>query len=77
MTTLILMKITDSKKGKILTAIRHLKQVVPLLNSIDLSDLVRDLNLLKRTELLGSKLKGRNVLHPFTVICFFRNSQNE
>jgi len=34
MTTLILMKITDSKKGTILIAIRHLKQVVPHLNPI-------------------------------------------
>ena len=33
-TRLILMKNTDSKKGKILIAIRHLKQAVPHLNPI-------------------------------------------
>jgi hypothetical protein len=34
MTTLILMKITDSKKGTMSIAIRHLKQHVPHLNAI-------------------------------------------
>jgi hypothetical protein len=34
MTTLILVKITDSKKGSMLIAIRHLTQVVPHMNPI-------------------------------------------
>jgi len=49
-TTPLLTKITDSGKGKMLIAIRHLKQVVPHLNLIyytqgDLDDLVRDFSL--------------------------------
>jgi hypothetical protein len=34
MTPLILITITDSKKGKMLLVIRHLKQAVPHLNHI-------------------------------------------
>ena len=40
--------------------------------------LVHDLNLSKKeAELLGSRLKGWNLLHRDTEICFFRNRQNE
>jgi len=45
MTTVILKKITNSKKRTVLTAIRHLKQVVPQLNLLwkgDFNDLVCD-----------------------------------
>ena len=43
------------------------------------NDLVRDLNLSKKKEdeLLGSKLKGWNLLHQDNETCFSRNRQNE
>lgn len=44
----------------------------------ELNDLVRDLNLSKKqAELLGSRMKGWNLLHNDTKICFFRNRQEE
>ncbi|UYV67940.1 hypothetical protein LAZ67_5002553 [Cordylochernes scorpioides] len=44
----------------------------------DLNDLVRDLDLSKKqSELLGSRLKGWNLLHKGTKVCFFRNRQDE
>jgi len=67
----------------VLNAIRHLKQVVPHLNSLNyekgiFDDLVRDLNLSKKeAELLGFRLQGWNLLLRDTEICFFRNRQNE
>jgi hypothetical protein len=49
-----------------------------LLTQGDLIDLVRDLNLSKQqAELLGSSLKGCNLLHQDNKKCFFRNRQNE
>jgi hypothetical protein len=71
MTTLILMA-TDNKKGPMLIAIRHFKQVIPHLNPIYenkdiLSYIVRDFNLSKeQAELFGSRLKWWNLLHRYT-----------
>ena len=49
-----------------------------LLTKGDLKDNVLDLNLSnKQAELLGSKLKGRNLSDQDTEISFFRNRQNE
>jgi hypothetical protein len=49
-----------------------------LLTQGDLNDLVRDLKLSKkRAELLGSRLKGWNLLQNDTKVCFFRNRQDE
>jgi hypothetical protein len=78
MTTVILVKITDSKKGSMLIATWHLTHVVPhLLTQKNLNYLVRDLNLFKKlAELLGSRLKLWNLLHPDTEIYFFRDGQN-
>jgi hypothetical protein len=45
-----------------------------LLTKGDFNDVVRDLNLSKKeTELLGSRLKGWNLLHQDTEIYFFHN----
>lgn len=45
-----------------------------LLTQGDLNDLVRDLDLSKKqAELLGSRLKGWNLLHHETKICYFRS----
>lgn len=54
-------------------------QVKPhLLTQGDLNDLVRDLNLSKKqAELLGSRLKGWNLLHRETKICHFRNRDEQ
>jgi hypothetical protein len=42
-----------------------------LLSQGDLNDIVRDLNLSKKqAELLGSRLKGWNILHRDTKVCF-------
>jgi hypothetical protein len=47
-----------------------------LLTRGNLNDLVRDLHLSKKqAELLDSRLKGWNLLHQDTEICFFRNCQ--
>ncbi|UYV82677.1 hypothetical protein LAZ67_22000521 [Cordylochernes scorpioides] len=49
-----------------------------LLTQGDLNDLVRDLDLSKKqSELLGSRLKGWNLLHEGTKVCFFRKRQDE
>jgi hypothetical protein len=49
-----------------------------LLRQGDLNDLIRDLNLSqKQAELLGSRLKGWNLLRHDTEICFFHYRQNE
>ncbi|GFG31131.1 hypothetical protein Cfor_10720, partial [Coptotermes formosanus] len=49
-----------------------------LLTQGDLYDLVRDLKLSKKqAELLGSRLKGWNLLQNATKVCFFRNHQDE
>ncbi|UYV66554.1 hypothetical protein LAZ67_4002056 [Cordylochernes scorpioides] len=48
-----------------------------LLTQGDLNDLVRDLDLSKNSELLGSRLKGWNLLHKGTKVCFFRKRQDE
>ncbi|UYV80797.1 hypothetical protein LAZ67_19001756 [Cordylochernes scorpioides] len=49
-----------------------------LLTQGDLNDLVRDLDLSKKqSELLGSRLKGWNLLHKGTKVCFFRKRQDE
>ena len=43
-----------------------------LLTQGDLNDIVRDLNLSKKqAELLGSRLKGWNLLHQDTKVCFY------
>jgi len=43
-----------------------------LLTQGDLNDIVRDLNLSKKeAELLGSRLKGWNLLHQDTKLCFY------
>jgi len=43
-----------------------------LLTQWELNNIVRDLNLSKKqTELLGSKLKGWNLLRQDTKVCFF------
>ena len=83
MTTLILMKITNSKKRTVLNTIPHLKQVVPHLNSIYYEkEILTVLSVIwiclkKEAELLGSRLKGWKLLHQDTEIYFFRNRQNE
>jgi len=60
MTTLILIKITDSKKEAMLIAIRHLKQVVPQMNPKEiLTTLSVDFSLSKKkikAKLLISRL---------------------
>ncbi|UYV61962.1 hypothetical protein LAZ67_1007178 [Cordylochernes scorpioides] len=44
----------------------------------DLNDLVRDLDLSKKqSALLGSRLKGWNLLHKGTKVCFYRKCQDE
>ena len=44
----------------------------------DLNDLVRDLNLSKKqSELLASRLKGWNLLHEKTKVCYYRSRQEE
>ena len=49
-----------------------------LLTQGELNDLVRDLKLSKtQAELLGSRLKGWNLLQRDTKVCFFRNRQEE
>ncbi|UYV71170.1 hypothetical protein LAZ67_8001999 [Cordylochernes scorpioides] len=49
-----------------------------LLTKGDSNDLVRDLDLSKKqSELLGSRLKGWNLLHKGTKVCFFRKRQDE
>jgi hypothetical protein len=49
-----------------------------LLTEGDLNDLVRDLKLSKKqAKLLGSRLKGWNLLQNDTKVCFFRNHQDE
>jgi hypothetical protein len=83
MTTLILMKITNSKKRTVLNVIRRLKQVVPHPNSIYYEkEILTVLSVIwiclkKEAELLDSRLKGRNLLHQDTEIYFFRKRQNE
>jgi len=83
MTTLILMKITNSKKRTVLNTIPHLKQVVPHLNSIYYEkEILTVLSVIwiclkKEAEILGSRLKGWKLLHQDTEIYFFRNRQNE
>ncbi|UYV76697.1 hypothetical protein LAZ67_14001794 [Cordylochernes scorpioides] len=49
-----------------------------LLTQGDLNDLVRDLDVSKKqSELLGSRLKGWNLLHKGAKVCFFRKCQDE
>ncbi|UYV84953.1 hypothetical protein LAZ67_X004087 [Cordylochernes scorpioides] len=49
-----------------------------LLTQGDLNDLIRDLDLSKKqSELLGSRLKGWNLLHKGIKVCFFRKRQDE
>lgn len=49
-----------------------------LLTQGDLNDLVRDLHLSKnQAELLGSRLKGWNLLDRGTKVCYFRNRQED
>jgi len=49
-----------------------------LLSQGDLNDIVRDLNLLKKqAEILGSRLKGRNLLRRDTKVCFYRGRHEE
>ncbi|UYV82275.1 hypothetical protein LAZ67_21001540 [Cordylochernes scorpioides] len=49
-----------------------------LLTQGDLNDLVRDLDLSKKqSQLFGSRLKGWNLLHKGTKVCFFRKRQDE
>jgi hypothetical protein len=70
MTTLVLVKVTDSKKGTMLTANPTFdagcsSSEPHFLTQGDLNELVRDLNVFKKlAELLGSRLKVWNILHP-------------
>ncbi len=49
-----------------------------LLTQGELNDLVRDLKLSKKqAELLGSRLRGWNLLQKDTKVCFFHNRQEE
>ena len=49
-----------------------------LLTQVDLNDIVRDLNLSKKqVELLGSRLKGWNLLLQETKVCFYRGRYYE
>ena len=49
-----------------------------LLTQGDLNDIVRDLNLSnKQAELLGSRLKGWNLLHKNTKVCFYHGRHEE
>ena len=49
-----------------------------LLTQGDLSDIVRDLNLSKKqAEILGSRLKGWNLLRQDTKVCFYRGRHEE
>jgi hypothetical protein len=76
MTTLILIKITDSKKEAMLNAIRHLKQAVLHMNpnevltnlSVDFSLLEKNKN--KQAKLLISRLQRGNLLHHDAEIMF-------
>ena len=44
----------------------------------ELNDLIRDLKLSKKqAELLGSRLRGWNLLQKDSEVCFFRNHQEE
>ena len=49
-----------------------------LLTQGDLNDIVRDMNLSKKhVELLGSRLKGWNLLRQDTEVCFYRGCHEE
>ena len=49
-----------------------------LLTQGDLNDIVRDFNLSKKqAELLGSRLKGWNLLRQDTKVCFYRGRHEE
>jgi hypothetical protein len=49
-----------------------------LLTQGDLNDIIRDLNLSKQqAELLGSRLKGWNLLRQDTKVCFYRGRHEE
>ncbi|KAI6648233.1 hypothetical protein LOD99_12042 [Oopsacas minuta] len=49
-----------------------------IINQSELNDLVRDLNLTKdQSELLGSRLKGWNLLDEETKVSFFRTRQSD
>ena len=49
-----------------------------LLNQGDMNDIVCDLNLSKnQAELLGFRLKGWNLLHQDTKVCFYRGCHEE
>ena len=49
-----------------------------LLTQGDLNDIVRNLNLSKKqAELLGSRLKGWNLLCQDTKVCFYRGRHEE
>jgi len=51
---------------------------MPFAIPMDLNHLVCDLNLLKKqAELLSTRLKGWNLLHQDSEICFFRYHNNE
>lgn len=78
----------DESECEIATGVRNDEQDDPtfkaesrephLIHQGELNDLVRDLKLSKKqAELLGSRLKGWNLLHTDTKVCFFRNRQEE
>jgi hypothetical protein len=49
-----------------------------LFTQIELNDLVRDLGLAKeKSEILGPRLKGKNLLAPRTTFYWFRNREKE
>jgi len=49
-----------------------------LLTQGDLNDIVRDMNLSKKqAELLSSRLKGWNLLHEDTKVCYYRGRHEE
>ena len=83
MKALILTKITDNKKGTILMAIRHTKQVVHhlqlfLLTQENLNEDDPDLTVSKQqAELSSSRIKWWDILHQHTEMCCFHNRKNE
>jgi hypothetical protein len=73
--TQTLMSSAKKKKTKKRLAVSISSRESPLLTQEDLHGLVGDLNVpKKKVELLETGLKGWNLLHRDTRVCFFRNS---
>jgi hypothetical protein len=74
-TSVMTQTLMSSAKKKKRLAVSISSRESPLLTQEDLHGLVGDLNVpKKKVELLETGLKGWNLLHRDTRVCFFRNS---